>query len=142
MRQPNPPLFLLDNMLNPRIAEALRLVGYNIRSVGEVFGNRPGGVKDPEIIEWCVENSAVWLTADIAAKRRHEQQTKLCSISVVWYHSPKQGWSTMQQHWIITKFLQRIGNELASGDVWHFRVGSGEKSRLKPEWRQAPARLL
>ena len=99
-------------MLNPRIAEALRLVGYNIRSVEQVFGNRPGGVKDPEIIEWCAENSAVWLTADIAAKRRQEQQTKLRSISVVWYHSPKQGWSTMQQHWIITKFLQRIATEL------------------------------
>ena len=142
MQQPDLPLFLLDNMLNPKIAEALRLVGYNIRSVEEVFGNRLGGVKDPEIIEWCAENSAVWLTADIAAKRRHEQQTKLRRISVVWYHSPKQGWSTMEQHRIITKFLQRIANELASGDVKHFRVGSGEKSRLRVEWRRGPASLL
>ena len=142
MRQPNPRLFLLDNMFNPRIAEALRLVGYNIRSVGEVFGNRPGGVKDPEIIEWCAENSAAWLTADIAAKRRYEQQTKLHKISVVWFHSPKQGWDTKHQHWIITKFLQRITDELAPGNVTHFRVGSGEKSRLRVEWRRHPARLV
>ena len=142
MRQPNLPLFLLDNMLNPKIAKALRLVGYNIRSVEEVFGNRPGGVMDPEIIEWCAENSAVWLTADIAAKRRHQQQTKLHRISVVWYNSPKQGWSTKQQHWVITKFLQRIADDLASGNVIHFRVGSGEKSRLKVEWRRNAARLV
>ena len=57
MQQPDLPLFLLDNMLNPKIAEALRLVGYNIRSVEEVFGNRLGGVKDPEIIEWCAEKA-------------------------------------------------------------------------------------
>ncbi len=83
MQQPNLPLFLLDNMFNPAVAEALRLVGYNVCSVGEVFGDRPGGVKDPEIIKWCADNSAVWLTADIAPKRRHGQQTKLREISVV-----------------------------------------------------------
>ena len=65
MQQPNLPLFLLDNMFNPAVAEALRLVGYNVCSVGEVFGDRPGGVKDPEIIKWCAKNSAVWLTFEL-----------------------------------------------------------------------------
>ena len=65
MQQPNLPLFLLDNMFDPAVAEALRLVGYNVCSVGEVFGDRPGGVKDPEIIKWCAENSAVWLIFEL-----------------------------------------------------------------------------
>ena len=65
MQQPNLPLFLLDNMFNPAVAEALRLVGYNVCSIGEVFGDRPGGVKDPEIIKWCADNSAVWLTFEL-----------------------------------------------------------------------------
>lgn len=142
MPQPDRPLFLLDNMLNPAIASALRLVDYDMRSVAEIFGDRPDGVKDPEIIEWCAENRAVWFTADIAAKRRYEQQTKLQRISVVWFHRPKQGWSTKQQHWIVTKFLQRISDDLASGEIIHFRVGSGEKSRLRIEWRRNPARLV
>ena len=63
-------------------------------------------------------------------------------ISAVWYHQPKQGWSTRQQHWVITKFLERICRELASDDAVHFRVGAGEKARLIVEWRARRGRLL
>lgn len=135
-------MFLLDNSLNPAIAEALRKVDFDIRSVRDVWGDVPGGVKDPTIIDWCAEYGGTWLTTDVAAKRQHEQQAKLRRISVVWYHQPKQGWSTRQQHWTITKFLDRISGELASGDIIHFRVGAGEKARLRVEWRISPTHLL
>jgi len=66
---PHEPLFLLDNSLNPAIAEALRKVGFNIHSVKDIFGDPPDGVKDPTIIDWCAEHRATWLTTDVAAKR-------------------------------------------------------------------------
>lgn len=142
MLSPDEPLFVLDNSLNPAIAEALAKVGFNIRSVKEVFGDPTGGVKDPTIIDWCAENTAVWLTTDVAVKRQQAQRAKLRRVSAVWYHQPKQGWSTKQQHWTITKFLERISNELASGDIIHFRVGAGEKARLRVEWRTRRGQLL
>ena len=143
MQQPDQPLFLLDNSLNPAIAEALRLVGYNIRSVKEVFGEPPGGVKDPTIIEWLATSQAVWLTTDVAAKKRYAQTTMLNRVSVVWYRQPPQrGLSAKDQHWIVTKFLKRIESALSSGDIIHFRVGAGEKAILLEDWRRRPDRLV
>jgi len=110
--------------------------------VKEKLGDPPEGVKDPQILDWCAEHGAVWLTTDIAAKKQHGQSAKQRRISAVWYHQPKQGWSTRQQHWVITKFLERICRELASGDAVHFRVGAGEKARLLVEWRTPRGHLL
>jgi len=139
---PDQPLFPLDHSLNPAIAEALRLVGYNVRSVTEVFGVPPGGVKDPTIIEWLAANQVVWLTTDVAAKKLYAQTTNLNKVSVVWYRQPKRGLPAKDQHWIITKFLKRIASALSSGDIIHFRVGAGEKARLQVEWRRRPDHLV
>ena len=55
---PDNPLFLLDESLSPATARALRIVGYNIFDVETALGRK--GVKDPEIIEWCWANQAIW----------------------------------------------------------------------------------
>lgn len=55
---PDNPLVLLDESLPPATARALRIVGYNIFDVETALGRK--GVKDPEIIEWCWANQAIW----------------------------------------------------------------------------------
>ena len=58
--------FLLDESLVPSVAQALRLVGYDSVYVSAI-GRR--GATDPEIIEWCRENAAVWIHADDRATK-------------------------------------------------------------------------
>ena len=55
---PDNPLVLLDESLPPATARALRIVAYNIFDVETALGRK--GVKDPEIIEWCWANQAIW----------------------------------------------------------------------------------
>lgn len=127
--------FLLDNGLNPNIADALSLVEYDITSVREAFGNRPQGVPDPEIIDWCAAQGATWLTTDISAKRTHEAALKARRISVVWCRQPKQGWSTKQQLEVIVKYLRPIEEQVNSPEVaYHFEVGVGRRSTLWLIW--------
>jgi len=136
---------LLDNDLNPNIATALAMVGYDMISVREAFGARPEGVSDPEIIEWCATQKAAWLTADTSAKRAHEAALKARRISVIWFRQPKQGWSTKQQMEVITKHLRQIEELVDSPDLaHHFEVGVGAKSTPKHLWegrRQPPEQL-
>ena len=76
-------LFLLDESLLPAVAKALRLVGHNIRNVAEALGGK--GVKDPEIIEWCGQNNAIWVHADHRARKEHKhllQTSGICTICI------------------------------------------------------------
>jgi hypothetical protein len=58
------PLLLLDENLNRRVADALRLVEYNATSVHDVFKGQLC-IIDPIIISWCENNKATWITTDI-----------------------------------------------------------------------------
>jgi len=64
---------LIDDSLDWNVAEALRLVGYNVTSVHKAF-NGQSGVKDPVIIEWCKVNNATWVHADDKARKEHKKE--------------------------------------------------------------------
>lgn len=82
------PGFLLDESLAPRVAEALRLVGYDIEDVATVFdpdgARRSEGIKDPEIIEWCRTTGRVWIHADDRARKEHAALLLRSGIRTLW----------------------------------------------------------
>jgi predicted nuclease of predicted toxin-antitoxin system len=98
------PLFLLDESLNPKVSEALCLVGYHILSIKTVFSARPG-VEDPEVIEWCRVNDAVWITADERARKRHLADICSSRIRVIWIHRTQGKMSSKDQLRVIANAL-------------------------------------
>lgn len=80
------PLFLLDESLAPIVAEALALVGHNIRNIDTAFGRK--GIGDPEIIEWCRTNRAIWIHADDRARREHGIALQTSGIRTIWVYRP------------------------------------------------------
>ncbi len=82
--------FLLDESLVPKVAEALALVGYD-------FVVCEKGMKDPEVIDWCRENHAVWVHADDRARREHRVLLQATGIRTIWVYRPKSGMSAREQ---------------------------------------------
>ena len=95
LSQLDQPKYLLDENLAPSVAKALRLVGYSIQTIEEVFGYR--GVKDPTIIKWCEDSDAVWIHADDNARREHARLINAAGISTVWLPRKKGVLSVKQQ---------------------------------------------
>lgn len=107
----DPTIFLLDESLVPSVARALSLVGYSVHTVDDVLGRR--GVKDPEIINWCGENEAVWIHADDNARREHARLINSAKISTVWVPRPKKGLSAKQQLSRLAYKMQAIESRVA-----------------------------
>ena len=110
---PDNPLFLLDESLAPAVARALRLVGYNIVDVETAFGHK--GVKDPEIIEWCRENQAVWIHADDRARRQHRAQLQTSGIRTIWVYRPQGRMTGREQLRILAFVLPKMIETLEQG---------------------------
>ena len=88
-------LFLLDESLVPAVAKALCLVGHNIRNVAQALGGQ--GVKDPEIIDWCRQNNAIWVHADHRARKEHKhllQTSGICTLCIYRKGRPDDGQRT------------------------------------------------
>ena len=100
------PLFLLDESLAPVVARSLALVGYNISTISDEFGRT--GVKDPEIIEWCKLNDAVWIHADDSAKREHKKLLQTSGIRTLWIYRKRGGMAAREQLRIISHALPRL----------------------------------
>ena len=68
--------FRLDELLDPTVASALVLVGYDF-TVGAK------GEQDPTIIDWCRANQAVWVHADDRARRQHQVHLQTSAIRTI-----------------------------------------------------------
>ena len=77
------PRFLLDESLAPEVARALAIVDYEIRPLADVLEK---GAPDPEIIEWCRQNGAVWIHADDSAKKDHRELLLTSGIRTLRVH--------------------------------------------------------
>jgi len=103
------------------------------------FQNRPEGVEDPEIIYWCRDNSRVWITHDIKARKRHEADMKAAHIYVAWIRgSPEEGTT-----WLFFKMIVRTIDELqrlikSSHGAIHFSISRREGTRPKIVWAESP----
>ncbi len=115
------PRLLLDESLAPVVAQALALVGYEIADIETVFGKK--GVKDPEIIEWCQENEAVWIHADDRARKQHGALLQTSGIRTVWVYRRRGAMTGKEQLRVLSSALPRlIDNWKNSPSDRHYRV--------------------
>lgn len=109
------PFYILDNGLNPRIAESMAELGYPVRSVQAEFGVAPtDSVSDEQIIQHIGDmygHRGLWVTKDSSSKRQHAEVIRASRISVIWIK--QQTLSTMQQHYIVTFCYHRTYQDLA-----------------------------
>ncbi|MGI2336866.1 MAG: DUF5615 family PIN-like protein [Dehalogenimonas sp.] len=123
----------MDEQLNPAVAEALRKVGYNIVSIKEAFDGRLG-VLDPEVIEWCRCNNAIWITADEKAKKQHVADICSSKIKVIWVHRKKGGMTAKEQLRVLSYTLPDLISRFANHRKHHYKIkifGSEDKEKIK-----------
>lgn len=119
----NEPRFLLDESLAPVVAQALKLVGYDGLDVPTAVGQK--GAKDPEIIDWCRQNEAVWVHADDRAKKQHKALLQTSGIRTVWIYRKRGAMSGKEQLRILTFILPLLIQRLRqSPGVRHYRVSA------------------
>lgn len=117
------PLFLLDESLAPVVAQALRMVGHNILGVAEAFEGK--GVKDPEIIEWCRTNGAIWIHADDRARREHQKQIQTSGVRTIWVYRPGGRMTAQEQLRILAFAIPKMIEAMETRPrVRHYEVRS------------------
>ena len=121
--------FLLDESLMPGVAKALSIVGYRIDSTVSVF--QRSGTKDPEIIDWCRDNDAVWINADNRARKQHKAKLQASRVRTLWIRRPKGNMSGREQLRIISSALPIVIDRLGKPTRRHFDASSvNELSRV------------
>ena len=127
------PQLLLDASLSPAVAKALAEVGYVIFDVSAVFGNYDA--LDPQIIEWCEENDAVWVHADDRAKKQHKATLQTSGIKTIWIYRPQGKMSTKEQLRILSYVLPQLTEKWEDNPKQrHYRV-SATNDISKPSLR-------
>ena len=126
--------FLLDESLIPIVAQALRLVGYDFVDIWAIPSGR--GTQDPEIIDWCRENSAVWVHADDRAKKQHRVRLQTSRIQTLRIHRPHGGMTAKEQLRILAFVLPLLLEKITeSPRVRHYRATAANPT-AKPSLRE------
>ena len=134
---PTDPVFLLDESLVPAVARSLQLDGYNFVDVAATFGTK--GPQDPEIIEWCGRNQAVWVHADDRARRQHRALLQTSGIRTLWIYRQRGRMTGKEQLRILAFVLPDLIQRLAEHpSVRHYRA-SATNPLAKPSLR--PVRI-
>lgn len=130
------PLFLIDDSLDWNVAEALRLVCYNVTSVYKAF-NSQLGIKDPVIIEWCKFNDATWVLADDKARKEHRKDILTSNIRFLWVYRPGGIMSSKDQLRILSYVLPDIIDKFFNNPrKLHYKVsvhGEAPRKRIRLE---------
>ena len=121
--EPPNPLFLLDESLVPAVANTLELVGYRFTSVRAVFAE--DSVKDPDIIDWCRAQEAVWVHADDRARKDHKALIVQSGIRTVWVYRKRGRMTGKEQLRILSFVLPHLLQEWATrSSARHYRVSA------------------
>ena len=125
--EPPEPGFLLDESLAPRVAEALRAVGYDIQDVARVPDpdgtRRSAGITDPEIIEWCRTTGRVWIHADDRAKKQHAAHLLRSGTRTLWIQRPGGKMTAREQLRILAFVLPKLmDNFVESPGTRHYKA--------------------
>ena len=123
--------FLLDESLDPAVAKALDLVGYD-------FTVREKGLQDPEMIEWCRVNQAVWVHADDRARREHRVQLQTSGIRTIWLHREGGRMTGREQLRILSYVLPHFRRALADRSRERHYKASAANDLSRPSLRPAP----
>lgn len=97
--------FLLDESLSPEVAQALALVGYEVRHLSDALEK---GTGDPEIIEWCRRNGAVWVHSDNKAKSEHRESIQTSGIRTLWIRRKGGAMTAQEQLRVISYVLPQL----------------------------------
>ena len=128
---PKAILCLLDEGLSPRISKALRLVDYDFVSIGNPPQTPSRGAEDPEVIQWCHDNKAVWFTPDWGAKDEHDALLQKTGISVVWIRQAGKSLRTRGQFSQIAQHLEQILAKLEGESNLHFEITTSNRLRVR-----------
>ena len=126
------PLFLIDESLSSEVAQALALVGYEILSLSEALEK---GAPDPEIIEWCRQNGAVWIHADDSAKNDHRELLLTSGIRTLWIRRKGGEMFAREQLRIISSALPRLIHNYAERPRRRHYRASAENEISHPSLR-------
>ena len=150
------PVFLLDDNLSYRFAEALSVAtGYDIRTVRHEWEHRDpftNPVQDEEIIPYLGDvagHKAVWITSDWDSRNAHARLIMAAQISVLWLHEPKgKALRGLQELQLLSLVIERVYDLVAtaSSPVYlrtHFNVHRPRLDQLagtlydsKLDWRR------
>ena len=92
--------------LSLQSSRALTLVGYEISSTTDVFGEQ--GVKDPEIIKWRSQNDVIWIHADDRAGRDHRELLLISGIRTLRIRRKGGAMTAREQLRILSSVLPRL----------------------------------
>ena len=126
------PRFLLDESLSSEVAQALAIVGYEIRPLAEVLEK---GAPDPEIIEWCRQNGAVWIHSDDSARRDHRELLLTSGIRTLWIRRKRGDMIAREQLRIISSALPRLMRNYAERPRRRHYRASAESEISHPSLR-------
>jgi len=130
------PLFLIDDSLDWNVAEALRLVRYNVTSIYKAFDGQPG-TKDPVIIEWCKLNDATWVHADDKARKEHKKDILTARIRFLWVYRPGGIMSSKDELRILSYVLPDLIDKFFNNSrKLHYKVsahGEAPRKRIRLE---------
>lgn len=130
--------YRLDTSLGSPHAAALRVAGWDIVSVDELFGvDSTVSILDEEIIPRCGREGRTWLTVDERARFRHAELTKQHLVSVVWITRPNDGLSVAYVHALLARALLKVDPEFAAHPDFalQFRLGWTLEARPREHWR-------
>lgn len=116
-RRESTPLFLIDNNLSYKLAQALRDVGFDCTSVKAEFPDLENASDEGDIIPWLSTEAGyngVWVTADEEAQRVHAKIILAKIISVLWIQRPKRGLSALQELQLLSYVILPVNTIVAS----------------------------
>jgi len=121
--------FLFDECISHRIVDELKIMGYDVSSVGSAL---PRGSKDEDVLGWCHRHDAVLVTKDYKIKRTKQYlpQLRNTGVSIAFIRPPRKGWKYQKEfQW----FLGRIDQVEADFQDRSPRYLRYSTSRLAPE---------
>jgi hypothetical protein len=126
--------YLLDESLNPVLALALRIGGWDIVNVFEFFGvEPPTRILDQQIIPLCREEDRIWVTSDDAARQCHARQLGAHDIRVLWVKRPGGRMGTPYQLAHLSQSLLKLDMLLGTVRERHRHYGVGSTLGAAPK---------
>lgn len=120
------PRLLLDASLSPAVARALAEVGHDIIDSASALGSQ--SALDPDIIEWCRINKAVWIHADDRSRKEHRKLLQTSGIKTVWVYRKKGEMTTKEQLRILAFVIPQLRrNWRESPNQRHYRVSAANE---------------
>lgn len=114
--------YLFDNCIPWQVATALTLVevqACHLKDIRELGTD----ATDRQIAEWCQQNRAVWVTADLRASKRRRVQAipALARISIAFFRPPfRSGWTRREWLLNVLKRVDEMENRYdAEYPVWY-----------------------